>query len=66
MRRQCAKVIDQWALVVAGRLKSLAGRPHFAASHELASWASSPGGGNTESEAGDWWKLHLVAARPRG
>jgi hypothetical protein len=29
----------------------VAGQPHFAASHEFASWARSRGGGNMESEA---------------
>jgi hypothetical protein len=39
-----------------------AGQAHFSASHGLASWACSPGGGNKESKAGSWWKLDLVAA----
>jgi hypothetical protein len=51
MRRQCAKVIDQWAQGVAGRPNSLADRPYFAASCGFASRARSLGGGNNESEA---------------
>jgi hypothetical protein len=43
-----------------------ADQPNFVASHELASWAHSPGGGNKESEARSHWKPDLVAARPRG
>jgi hypothetical protein len=59
MRRNCAKAIDQWA-------QGVAGRPHFLASHGLASRACSLGGSNKESEARSWWKLDLVAARPHG
>jgi hypothetical protein len=35
--RQCAKATDQWALGVAGQPNPLAGWPHLAASHRLAS-----------------------------
>jgi hypothetical protein len=44
-------VTDYWAQGVAGRPYTLAGQPHFVASHGFASQARSPGGGNKESEA---------------
>jgi hypothetical protein len=54
---------DQWAQRVASRPNSLVGRPHFVASHRLASRACSPRGGNKESEAGTRWRPDSVAAR---
>jgi hypothetical protein len=66
IRRQCAKAIDQWAQGVANRPNSLAGRPHYAASHRFASRACSLGSSNKESEAWSQWKLDLVVGQPRG